>query len=202
MSTKDVVRATAERLFALEGITSVSARRVAEVAGESNNSVVGYYFGGKRDLVLAVLQYHTDRTRAIGARMLAERAPVDLRGHVELMIRPLVEHLAAEPAPTHYARFLLAMASDPQWRAELYAEANGAPGVEEFGRALLEGLIPAVDAHVLRHRRRLVGATVTSACAEFEGRLERGVAAGDWGRCGTFLVDAVAGMLSAPSALN
>ncbi|GAA0592195.1 TetR/AcrR family transcriptional regulator [Kribbella sandramycini] len=197
-STKDVVRVTAERLFALEGIAAVSARRVADVAGEANNSVVSYYFGGKRDLVVAVLRYHLDQTREISGAMRREAPPADLRDYVELMVRPLVRHLAAEPAPTYYARFLLAIVSDPQWRSVLAEELAEPVVAEEYGRQLRR-LIPAVDPHILRSRGNLVRTTVTNACAEFEARLERGEAAGDWGKLGTFLVDALCGMLAAPS---
>lgn len=45
------------RLFAEDGINSVSMRRIAQEAGQSNVSATQYYFGSKANLVTAILQH-------------------------------------------------------------------------------------------------------------------------------------------------
>ncbi|MFC0625576.1 TetR/AcrR family transcriptional regulator [Kribbella deserti] len=201
-STKDAVRMAAERLFAERGIATVSSRKIAEVAGAANNSAVGYHFGTKTDLVLAVLRHHTGPIQAIRDELLSGVVPSnELRDYVGVMVRPLTLYLASLPVPTYYARFMLSAMTDPAWRPIVLNDIKSTLDDEWF-RAALSRLAPTVDARVLRYRGDLVALVATQACAEFEGLLERDEqpAGADWNEVGIFLADIICGMLQAPSS--
>lgn len=55
-SRQDILDA-ALHLFARDGINAVSMRSIAQAAGQANVSATQYYFGGKRNLVSAILQH-------------------------------------------------------------------------------------------------------------------------------------------------
>ena len=56
--TRELILTTAERLFAEHGV-AVSNRQISEAAGQANNFAVGYHFGTKTDLVLAIVRPST-----------------------------------------------------------------------------------------------------------------------------------------------
>src|ERR1700757_4705681 len=56
-STKEQLVTTAERLFAVHGIDSVSLRQICAEAGNANNSAVQYHFGSKDRLLQAIFEY-------------------------------------------------------------------------------------------------------------------------------------------------
>jgi tetracycline repressor-like protein len=66
--TKDLIRATAERLYAQHGVTAVSNRQIGEAAGQGNNTAVGYHFGTRADLVRPPRRPGDDRPGAVPAR--------------------------------------------------------------------------------------------------------------------------------------
>ena len=69
--TRELILVTAERLFAEQGVETVSNRQVSEAAGQSNNFAVGYHFGTKDDLVLAIVRRHSEPVERRRADMLA-----------------------------------------------------------------------------------------------------------------------------------
>src|SRR5437763_10963302 len=83
----------AERLFAASGIEAVSVRAVNVAAG-MNPAAVHYHFGGKPEIVRAVLDR---RMAALGARrsglLAAHRAAgtVSAAAVVDVLVTPLVE---------------------------------------------------------------------------------------------------------------
>lgn len=71
-ATRARILDAAERLFAEHGVHAVSHRAIAEAAGQGNNTVVGYHFGAKADLVRALIRQHAAamdvrRERMVGA---------------------------------------------------------------------------------------------------------------------------------------
>jgi AcrR family transcriptional regulator len=94
----------AERLFAERGVDGTSVRDIAASAGQRNTNAVGYYFGSKAKLVLAVVQR---RWPAIDARRMELLAQGDgsARDVVAAMLVPLAE-LLAQPSGRYYAPFL------------------------------------------------------------------------------------------------
>src|SRR4051812_47521222 len=59
VETREQILTVAERLFAELGVGAVSNRRIGEAAGQGNNTVVGYHFGTKAELVRAIVRRHT-----------------------------------------------------------------------------------------------------------------------------------------------
>ena len=56
-ATRRTLIETAERLFGTQGIDSTSLRQIGEAIGSSNANVVGYHFGTKEDLIMAIIRY-------------------------------------------------------------------------------------------------------------------------------------------------
>ncbi len=108
-STKERLLRAAERLFALEGIDAISMRRICAEAGQRNNNALQYHFGGKHELVEAIL---VDRMTAINAerrcllRQLGEGDQTgDLRALVHAFIAPFAAQLADREGGRYYILF-------------------------------------------------------------------------------------------------
>src|SRR5690242_7870243 len=70
--TRELLLVTAERLFAEHGVEAVSNRQVSEAAGQSNNFAVGYHFGSKEELVVAIVRRHSESIERRRTELLAE----------------------------------------------------------------------------------------------------------------------------------
>ncbi|MEV7422197.1 TetR/AcrR family transcriptional regulator [Streptomyces sp. NPDC091212] len=201
LPTPDMLLHTAECLFAENGIATVSNRRVAEVAGAANNSAVNYHYGSKTGLLLAIVRKHNADLEAIRLRMLAEVEGSDNpRDYIACMVLPMTEHLQRLGRPTWYARFSLQAMTDPAFLADFTREVSDTPSNQQSW-AKLTALFDRTDLATLGHRSRLVALVVCHACADFERELAQGRTrpGGSWDAVGRFLVDAVTGMLTAPS---
>jgi AcrR family transcriptional regulator len=185
-------------LFAVHGITAVSARMIAEEAGAANNSAVGYHFGGKLDLVRAIERQRKAAIEEVCARMLAQtQGSRDPRDHIACLVVPIARHLAALGPPTWYARFLLQAVTAPETRP-IIEESRRAPHEREAVRRLM-GCVPVPDPETLRMRSRLLTGLLSNAFAEHEaGVRAKDTEVRDWAEVGRFLCDAVHGMLLGP----
>ena len=92
-STRDKLIDTAARLFAERGIESVSLAEVVRMSGQRNTSAVQYHFGGRDDLLLAILERHVPilRARRLELLAVAEHHDSDARAAAEAIVRPLTE---------------------------------------------------------------------------------------------------------------
>lgn len=102
---KQAILLAAEKLFAQHGYHAVSLRQIAEEAGVPL-ALVGYYYGQKHELFVAIFEHWS---RTIDERLAALRAvPVDpadprmLPGIVEAFIRPVLR-LRASAEGEYYA---------------------------------------------------------------------------------------------------
>jgi AcrR family transcriptional regulator len=59
MGAAEELMATAERLFAAEGIDAVSLRQITREAGQRNVMALQYHFGDREGLLVAVIDKHT-----------------------------------------------------------------------------------------------------------------------------------------------
>jgi AcrR family transcriptional regulator len=103
-STKEQLVLTAERLFAIHGIASVSLRQIAAESGAANNSAVQYHFGSKDRLIDAIL---VNRLDGLGHRrdLIAGRTGMrTVRAVVESQLLPVIE--LGEDPDCYYLLFL------------------------------------------------------------------------------------------------
>ena len=198
--TREAIMATAERLFAEHGVTSVSSRQISEAAGQGNNAAVGYHFGTKADLIRAIVHRHDEvieqsRRRHVD-RVGAEAA---VRDWVACLVLPLTEHLAAAGATSWYARFLVQMSTDPALREIVDDEVLASAQIPRIGQGLLPCLA-ALPTAVREERLQMVRSLLLHTCAERERALAvSGEAPGPaWEQTSRMLVDAITGLLLAP----
>lgn len=185
----------AERLFAESGIATVSDRRVAEAAGNTNHSAVRYYFGGRDGLLRALIARHAEAVEE-PRRVMSENAGAVL-DDIRSLVVPTMTVLARLPRPTWRARFLGQALHDPATRALMSANADLAPTTTRILRSLA-GRLAHLDHDVVTARAALITRMVVSTAAEVEARAERDGGDPGWAAVGDFLCDAAAGMLLAP----
>ncbi|MFJ7071998.1 TetR/AcrR family transcriptional regulator [Streptomyces sp. NPDC098781] len=199
-ATRELLLTAAERLFAEHGVYAVSNRQVSEAAGQGNNTAVGYHFGTKTDLVRAIVRRHSVRIEEIRARLVADLAdPDDIRGWVDCLVRPSLEHLAALGSPTWYARFCAQVVADPALHRIMVEEALTAPSLQ----TIIEGLnrcLPDLPAEVRAERGDMVRHLIVHVASERERALAEHTptARPTWDAAATGLTDAVVGMWLAP----
>lgn len=107
--TKLRLMATAESLFAVRPIESVSLREIAMKAENGNNNAVQYHFGGKDELVQAIFAWRVQQMEEPRRRLYAQaraggRTP-DLTDLARILCLPLLDLVDDEGRHT-YAAFL------------------------------------------------------------------------------------------------
>lgn len=198
--TRELILVTAERLFAEHGVEAVSNRQVSEAAGQSNNFAVGYHFGTKDDLVVAIVRRHSEPVERRRTDMLAEiTGSPDLRDWVYCIVRPLTEHLASLGSPTWYARFLAQVTAHPSFRELVLNEAVSSRPMQQT----IEGIfrrVPRLPEDVRQERSYMSRLMIVHMCAERERALQEGTAMprSTWESTAAGLVDALVGLWLAP----
>jgi AcrR family transcriptional regulator len=198
--TRELIMATAERLFAEHGVAAVSSRQISEAAGQGNNAAVGYHFGTKTDLVRAILRRHNDEIERRRAELVAGLGPdAGVHDWVECLVRPLTEHLAELGAPSWYARFSLQLSTDPALRDLVADEVLHGPSMQRISKGVRPSLT-ALPREVREQRLQMIRHLIGHTCADRERLLSTAGRAtrADWDRAARLLVDAVAGLLLAP----
>ena len=198
--TREAIMATAERLFAEHGVTSVSSRQISEAAGQGNNAAVGYHFGTKADLIRAIVHRH-DEVIELSRRRHADRVGAEgaVREWVACLVLPLTEHMAAAGATSWYARFLVQMSTDPALREIVDDEVLRSTQIARIAQGLLPCLAGLPTA-VREERLLMARSLLLHTCAARERALAvSGEAPGPaWEQTAKMLVDAISGLLLAP----
>ncbi|WP_166903513.1 TetR/AcrR family transcriptional regulator [Mycobacterium sp. DL440] len=198
--TRELILGTAERLFAERGVTAVSNRQISDAAGQFNNFVVGYHFGTKTDLVLAIARRHNAVTEGRRQEMLTQlTASSDLREWVACLIKPVTEHLAAMGNPSWYARFAAQITTDPALRQIVIDEAVASPSMQQTIDGISQHL-SVLPEQVRQERADMSRQLLVHTCAERERALHdgRAVPRATWEAVATGLIDATAGLWLAP----
>ncbi|MGC9544315.1 TetR/AcrR family transcriptional regulator [Streptomyces sp. UG1] len=199
-ATRELLLTAAERLFAEHGVYAVSNRQVSEAAGQGNNTAVGYHFGTKTDLIRAIVRRRSARIEDIRARLVAGlQDPDDVRGWVDCLVRPPLEHLAALGSPTWYARFCAQVVADPALHRIMVEEALTSPSLQ----TIIDGLnrcLPDLPDEVRAERGEMVRHLIVHVAAERERALAEHAPTPrpTWDDAATGLTDAVVGMWLAP----
>ncbi len=168
VDTRLALLRAAERLFAQDGIDSVSLRRIAAEAGQGNHSAVLYHFADKKDLVNALLERHSSSIEAgwtVAVQHLAAEGRDTLPELVGLMVRPLVAKLDDPDGGTDY---LLVVAQLVTSRSFPLAEmpATMAPGILALTAAMM-GRMERVPDELMPLRMMRVAAALYCSIADF-----------------------------------
>lgn len=117
-TTQDIIIATAERMFAENGIHGIALRAISQASGQGNSVAVQYHFKNRKGLVEAILNQRIQRIEArrreLLEEMLGQAEPLDLRDCLYILQTPLVELLDNQKRHT-FARFLLACYATPDY---------------------------------------------------------------------------------------
>jgi AcrR family transcriptional regulator len=93
-TTRELLLDAAARLFAERGIDNVSMAEIVRSAHQRNTSAVRYYFGGRDDVLRAVLARHVPELAARRLALLDQaraRPARDVRSAAEAIVRPVTE---------------------------------------------------------------------------------------------------------------
>lgn len=198
--TRGRLLGAAERLFAERGLSAVSNRQISEAAGQGNNFAVGYHFGTRADLLLALLNAHQKPIDEIRARMVAEVGYVsELRDWLRCLVQPQLEHIGTSSGPTYYGQFWCQLMTDPSSIELVYQEAFQS---EPLAR-ILEGMyrsLPALPEETVRVRNLMSQNILISTFADFErSRNELGALdVTSWSGFSESMVDGLVGLWLAP----
>jgi AcrR family transcriptional regulator len=113
--TRDRLLNSAEQLFALHGLESVSIRDITESA-DANAAAIHYHFGSKADLVAAIFHRRAETLGQRRSELLTEiegRDDIDLWDLAEAMVRPTAELAADVDGGRYYVAFLTALGGNP-----------------------------------------------------------------------------------------
>lgn len=199
-ATRELILATAERLFAEHGVFAVSNRQVSEAAGQGNNAAVGYHFGTKTDLVRAIARKHAEPVEQHRLRMVTEiGSSPDVRDWVTALVRPATDYFAALGSPTWHARFAAQAMTDPGLREIMVHESLTAPSLRRIVQGL-DACLADLPADVRADRGDMARQLMVHVFAERERAFALGSAApgSTWRDAGTGLIDAMVGLWLAP----
>jgi AcrR family transcriptional regulator len=153
MTPRQRLLEAAERLFAAQGIDGVSLAELTRAAGLGNTGAVHHYFGGREQLLEAIVEQHRAELDARREQLLDE-AEVLGDTSLALLVRVLVEPMADKLDDERGRAFLSIQAQrtlrprrrppTPRPLAERVLRLLGIPGVpgpvarqlEDFGRDL------------------------------------------------------------------
>lgn len=123
-ATRAQILDAAEHLFALEGIESVSLRRIGVAAGAANHFAVQYHFGDKAQLMRAIFERRLPALEARRvetlARLEAQGLADDVHALIDVLLRPLADEVDAD-GRHRYAAFLLGLHHQGAFDARIHA---------------------------------------------------------------------------------
>ena len=198
--TRELIMATAERMFAERGVHEVSNRQISEAAGQGNNTAVGYHFGTKADLIRAIVRKHSEPIEARRRELLAELGPrPDVRDWVTCLVRSATDHMGSLGTPSWLARFSAQLMTDPSLREIQIEESLTSPTLQQ----ILEGLnecLAELPLPVRLERGDMARHLIIQMTAEFERAQADGTptARATWREMADGLIDGIVGLWTAP----
>lgn len=108
--TRDAIKSTAQRLFALRGIDGVSVREIVVAAGQRNGGSLHYHFGTKealvRELIVDGAKLIDERRRILLAGFDSAPHPPTLRQIIEVLVWPSINFAKDRDGVETYIRFI------------------------------------------------------------------------------------------------
>ncbi|TCC46071.1 TetR/AcrR family transcriptional regulator [Kribbella capetownensis] len=199
-ATRELILATAERMFAERGVHEVSNRQISEAAGQGNNTAVGYHFGTKTDLVRAIARKHSEQIEERRKELVAAaEGSTDVRDWIVCLVRPATDHMGSLGVPSWLARFNAQLMNDPSLREVVIEESLTSPMM----RKILDGLsecLADLPLEVRLERGDMARSVIVQMCAEYERAVAEGTptARATWHDMATGLIDGLVGLWTAP----
>lgn len=204
--TREQLILAGERLFAHQGLDNVSLRQINAEAGQRNSSASHYHFGSKESLITAIYEYRmerlNDRRNQMLAALPAAAGPRPVSTMIGMLVYPMVEEIEGSEGGSYCIQFLSQLLGHPMmnlvsmWRSQfsesigqVYYSLRSALGEvpdEVFGPRF--GLLWVLAINALADRERLSGGNA--------GLVSRALPV----LYVSNLVDALAGMISAPAS--
>jgi AcrR family transcriptional regulator len=199
-ATRELIMATAERMFAERGVHEVSNRQISEAAGQGNNTAVGYHFGTKTDLVRAIVRKHAEPVEERRRELLAELgADPEVRDWVTVLVRSATDHMGSLGTPSWLARFSAQLMNDPALREIQLQESRSSPSLTRVVDGLASRLAD-LPPEVRLERGDMARHLIIQMTAEFELALAEGrpTVRATWEEMTAGLIDGIVGLLTAP----
>ncbi|MFG1814840.1 TetR/AcrR family transcriptional regulator [Kribbella sp. NPDC049174] len=199
-ATRELILATAERMFAERGVHEVSNRQISEAAGQGNNTAVGYHFGTKTDLVRAIVRKHSEPIEARRRELLAEiGSSADVRDWVTCLVRSATDHMGSLGTPSWLARFSAQLMNDPSLREIQIEESLNSPTLRQILDGLNQCLVD-LPLPVRLERGDMARHLIIQMTAEFERALAEGTPTtrATWREMADGLIDGIVGLWTAP----
>lgn len=115
----------AEELFAARGSDSVSLRDIQVAAGATNASAVQYHFGGRKELIVAVLAKHDVEVERRRHALLDDYEPGGpLRDLAAALVRPLAAELDNEDGGRGYLQLMADLYNRPDPALDLLGDTS------------------------------------------------------------------------------
>lgn len=124
MNTKARILRVSEKLFATQGIDTVSLRTISTAIGQKNKTAAQYHYGSKEGLIKAILLERMGEINCHRQRLLDELLESEinesinihkLRQLVEVFFEPFVQLLLDDNGGRYYVRFT----------AQLFSQSKG-----------------------------------------------------------------------------
>ncbi len=158
----------ANHAFAQHGILGASLVEVTRQAGQRNRGAVHYHFGGRDELLAAVLEQHADFLAQREGELLAvasARPDDDVASVVEAVVRPCVELAESGDSGRNYVEIIGELIEqNPATRNEAVEAMMARTGGYEV-YALLGDRIPEMDEQLRTERFALMTSFVIGSVA-------------------------------------
>lgn len=198
--TKLTLMRAAEKLFEERSIDTVTLKEINELANQRNTSAIQYHFGGKRELVEAILMRHADPIQHEWYEIFKDPNPaLSLRDVITALVRSIVAKIDDPDGGIAYIRICAQLSVHPTIPLVLTSVAS-TPGAIVLGERIYERLDTPGRLRFFRGAR-LAGAIYLALndyliFREREGVPTRELFVED-------LIDCIVGMVSAePSAIT
>jgi AcrR family transcriptional regulator len=195
-TTRDLLIATAEQLFAERGLEGVSLREINAAAGQRNSSALQYHFGDRSGLIRAVLAKHQPEVESRRHALLDEYeaappATDRLRVLAGALVRPSAVKLVDADGGRAYLRIVAELAHRPAVGRDSIRE-DSRSSINRW-RRLAGEVLPEVAVTRLHRRYTAIRITFVELALRAEGRPAR-----DDRLFTSHLVDLVTAILATP----